>query len=238
MTVSTHPIDLKRLPRAASALAWAGVLLGVCAGLVQLTLGATIPAWTGNKMDPAGLGLTTIVLSLVAAVALWQLRRPLPSWARVTWVLVSVACAAVCFSTVGRLWYVPGTLLLVATLLAVVAGPPAADAPPATAPSHAETDEEAARAPHSVGAWILYAVSVIVGLVLALSSLLTVLIGRGPSSVAIAAAVLLAGGLALSAAVAPALRRRAPAMLAGGFGAGLMAGGITLASIALFIALS
>ena len=73
---------------------------------------------------------------------------------------------------------------------------------------------------------------------LALSTLLTVLIGRGPSSVAIAAAVLLAGGLALSAAVAPVLRRRAPAMLAAGFGAGLMAGGITLASIALFIALS
>ena len=36
-----------------------------------------------------------------------------------------------------------------------------------------------------------------------MSTLLTVLIGRGPSSVAIAAAVLLAGGLALSAAVAP-----------------------------------
>ena len=56
----------------------------------------------------------------------------------------------------------------------------------------------------------------VVGLAVALGSLLTVLIGRGPSSVAIAAAVLLAGGLALSAAVAPGLRRRAPAMIAGG----------------------
>ena len=109
-------------------LAWAGVLLGICAGLVQLTLGATIPQWTGDKMDPAGLGLTTIVLSLVAAAALWQLRRPLPTWARVACVLVSVACAAVCFSTVGRLWYVPGPLLLLATALAVVTAPRAADA--------------------------------------------------------------------------------------------------------------
>ena len=122
MTVSTHPIHLKRLPRGACALAWAGVLLGICAGLVQLTLGATIPQWTGDKMDPAGLGLTTIVLSLVAAAALWQLRRPLPAWARVACVLASVACAAVCFSTVGRLWYVPGPLLLLATALAVVDG--------------------------------------------------------------------------------------------------------------------
>jgi hypothetical protein len=257
----THPVTLKRLPRGACTIAWAGVLLGICAGLVQLTLGATIPQWTGAKMDPAGLGLTTIVLSLVAAVALWQLRRPLPTWARVACVLVSVACALVCFSTVGRLWHVPGPLLLLATVLAVVTAPRAADAreaepetargprrpgaarpadePPAPEPGErpAPAGENAA-APRAVGAWILYAVSVVVGLALALSSLLTVLIGRGPSSVAIAAAVLLAGGLAVSAAVAPALRRRAPAMLAAGLGAGLMAGGIALTSIALFIALS
>jgi hypothetical protein len=31
---------------------------------VQLLAGSSIPEWTGNKMDPAGLGLTTIVLSL------------------------------------------------------------------------------------------------------------------------------------------------------------------------------
>jgi len=238
MTSPTQTMTLARAPRGAASLAWAGVLLGVCAGLVQLFLGSSIPEWTGNKMDPAGLGLTTIVLSLVAGVALWQLRRPLPVWARTTWVLVSVACAAVCFSTVGRLWYVPGTLLLVATLLAVVTAPPAADAQPTVASSHPETEEQAAAAPRSIGAWVLYAVSVVVGLGVALGTLLTVLIGRGPSSVAIAAAVLLAGGLALSAAVAPGLRRRAPAMLAGGGGAGLMAGGVLLASIALIIALS
>ncbi|MEI6448805.1 MAG: hypothetical protein WCP98_02500 [Actinomycetes bacterium] len=252
MNGSTQTVTVARVTRGMVAVAGAGVLLGLCAGLAQLFVGSSIPEWTGNKMDPAGLGLTTIVLSLVAAVALWQLRRPVLVWARVTWVLVSVACAAVCFSTVGRLWYVPGTLLLVATLLAVVTAPPAAeapsaaegpparpaDAPPVTTPSDLETEEKAAPAPRSIGAWILYGVSVVVGLAVALGSLLTVLIGRGPSSVAIAAAVLLAGGLALSAAVAPGLRRRAPAMLAAGCGAGLMAGGVLLASIALIIALS
>jgi hypothetical protein len=238
VTSPTQTMPLARAPRGATGVAAAAVLLGVFAGLVQLVAGSSIPEWTGNKMDPAGLGLATIVLSLVAGVALWQLRRPLPAWARVACALVSVACAAVCFSTVGRLWYVPGALLLLATLLAVVTAPPAVEAPPVAAPSDLETEEKATPAPRSVGAWILYAVSVVVGLVLALSTLLTVLIGRGPSSVAVAAAVVLAGGLALSAAVAPALRRRAPAMLAAGFGSGLMAGGIALASIALFIAFS
>jgi hypothetical protein len=213
-------------------------MLGVCAGLAQLFLGSSIPQWTGDKMDPAGLGLTTIVLSLVAAVALWQLRRPLPVWARVACVLVSVACAAVCFSTVGRLWYVPGPLLLLATLLAVATAPRAAGTEPAATPGSVRTTEKAVAAPQSIGAWILYAAIVVVGLAVALSSLLTVLIGRGPSSVAIAAAVTLAGGLAVSAAVAPALRRRATALATAGLGAGLMAGGIVLGSIAVIIAVS
>jgi len=93
-------------------------------------------------------------------------------------------------------------------------------------------------APHSVGTWLLYAAGVVVGLAVALGCLLIVLIGSGPSSVAIVAAVLLAGGLALCAAVAPGLRRRAPAMLAGGSGAGRMAGGRLLGALAILIALS
>jgi hypothetical protein len=246
-----HTASAARAPRTASALAAAGVLLGICAGLVQLLAGSSIPEWTGNKMDPAGLGLTTIVLSLVAGAALWQLRRPLPGWARVCCTLAGVACAAVCFSTVGRLWYVPGTLLLLATLLSAVAAPvtdaepPATDAgrpsPDAGRPadfSRPEGDEQAAPARSSLGAWIVFALGVVAGVAVAAGSLLTVLIGRGPSSVAVAAAVLLAGGLALSAAVAPGLRRRVPAMLAAGSGAGLMAGGLLLACIAVIIAFS
>jgi hypothetical protein len=255
----TTTMTTSRAPRAAAALAGAGVLLGICAGLVQLLLGSSIPEWTGNKMDPTGLGLTTIVLSLVAAVALWQLRRPLPTWARAACVLAGVACAAVCFSTVGRLWYVPGPLLLAATVLAAMtapaattppaamtapdisdkqAPPDAADAQPEEAPGDARTERTITPAPRALGSWILYGISVVVGLAVALGSLLTVLIGRGPSSVAIAAAVLLVGGLALSAGVAPGLRRRAAALSAAGGGAGLMAGGLLLGSIAIMIAVS
>ena len=84
-------------------------------------------------------------------------------------------------------------------------------------------------------AWLAYAVAVVLGLAVAVSSLMTVLLGQYASSVAVAAAVTLVSGLALSAGVAPALRRRVPAMLTGGFGAGLMAGGIVLGASAAMI---
>lgn len=89
-----------------------------------------------------------------------------------------------------------------------------------------------------VGAWLLYGAAVAAGLVVAVGLLLTVLLGRSWPSVAIAAVVVIVAGLATSGAAAPALRRRAPAMLAGGFGAGLMAGGLVLGSSALMIAAS
>jgi hypothetical protein len=56
--------------------------------------------------------------------------------------------------------------------------------------------------------------------------------------VAVAAAVALACGLALSAGVAPTLGRRVPAMFTGGLGAGLMAGGIVLGASAAMIVMS
>ena len=107
-----------------------------------------------------------------------------------------------------------------------------------SAPQGARPDETAPARRRPVSAWILYGASVVVGLVVALSFLLTVLMGRGPWSVAIAAAVALAGGLALSVGGAPGLRRRTVATLIAGCGAGLMAGGIELAAIALMIALT
>ncbi len=86
-----------------------------------------------------------------------------------------------------------------------------------------------------VGGWLAYAVAVVLGLAVAVSSLITVLLGQYASSVAVAAAVTLVSGLALSAGVAPTLRRRVPAMLTGGFGAGLMAGGLVLGASAAMI---
>ena len=89
-----------------------------------------------------------------------------------------------------------------------------------------------------VGGWLVYAVAVVLGLAVAVTSLVTVLLGQYASSVAVAAAVALVCGLALSAGVAPARRRRVPAMLTGGFGAGVMAGGIVLGASAAMIVMS
>ncbi len=97
-------------------MAWAGVLLGVCAGIVQLTYGSSIPAWTGDKNDTVALGLATIGLSLVAGVALWRLLRAPRLWEQIICAVVALVCAVVCFTTVGRLWYLPGPLLIVATV--------------------------------------------------------------------------------------------------------------------------
>jgi hypothetical protein len=101
--------------RITTALTWAGVLLGVFAGIVQLAYGSSIPAWTGDKNDTVGLGLVTIGLSLVAGVALWRLLRPPRLWGQIICAVTALACAVVCFTTVGRLWYLPGPLLVLAT---------------------------------------------------------------------------------------------------------------------------
>jgi hypothetical protein len=237
MTATTHhrTVRAPQAPRSAQRIGQAGVALGVAAGLIQLLAGSAIPQWSGNKLDTTGLGITTVLLSLVAGVGLWQLRRELPRWERLAVLLLVIACVAVCFTTVGRLWYVPGPLLVAAALLALAAGPlPNLAAPGADA--HAPADAEHV-APSRVGArgWLAYAVAVVLGLAVAVSSLITVLLGTYASSVAVAAAVTLVSGLALSAGVAPTLRRRVPAMLTGGFGAGLMAGGIVLGASAAMI---
>ena len=89
-----------------------------------------------------------------------------------------------------------------------------------------------------LGTWLLYSAAVAVGLAVAVSSLLTLLLGLGWPSVAVAACVALVTGLAISGWAAPALRRQSPAMVAGGFGAGLMAGAIVLGATAALIAVS
>ena len=111
------------LRRVAVAAGWAGAFLGVCAGVVQLAYGSSIPEWTGDKMDTTGLGLATIGLSVVAGVALWRLLCTAVLWGRVVWTVVALASAVVCFTTVGRLWYVPGPLLIVATACEFLAVP-------------------------------------------------------------------------------------------------------------------
>jgi hypothetical protein len=231
-------VDSAKLRAAIAVLSVVGVTLGVVAGVVQLSLGSTIPAWTGNKADTTGLGVTTIVLSLIAGAALWQLRRPLHTWTWVACGVVGIAAPAVCFTTVGRLWFVPGPVLLVTVLLALLSKPVAIRVPSRHASTGVVTAPSVSRSGRGRAAWIVCGAGVIAGVVVAVASLVTVLPGRGPSSVGIAAAVFFAMGVVLSLIVAPQLRHWAVGALTEGGGAGFIGGGLALACIAITRAIS
>ena len=100
----------------ASRLALAGAVLGMLAGLLELTVGASVRDWVGDKQDTTRLGLTTIALSAVALTAAIALRRPRDG-GRVAIALALILPGIICFTTVGRLWYLPGALLLAAGAL-------------------------------------------------------------------------------------------------------------------------
>jgi hypothetical protein len=107
---------------AAAVLGLTGASLGVLAGLIELTAGPSIRDWVGNKQDTTRLGLTTLLLSLVALASAGWLRRSGGRGAgRVAAALGLLIPAVVCFTTVGRLWYLPGALLLASGVL-VLAG--------------------------------------------------------------------------------------------------------------------
>jgi hypothetical protein len=97
----------------------AGAILGVLAGCIQAVFGDDIPEWTGNKLHPVQLGLITIALSLLSLVCVNFLhgRRDDLTRGRVLAGLLILATAGICFTTVGRLWYIPGPLLLASLAL-------------------------------------------------------------------------------------------------------------------------
>ena len=94
----------------------AGAALGIVAGIAQWGFGNEIPEWTGDKLHPVQLGIITIALSLIAMAALvFAHRNPTVSpRVRVGLGAAILLPAAVCFTTVARLWYVPGPLLIIA----------------------------------------------------------------------------------------------------------------------------
>ena len=106
-----------------SRLGWrlglAGAILGVVAGVVQWAFGHQIPDWTGDKLHPVQLGIITIALSLIALSSVgYAIRRAdAPPRLRTLSALGMLVPAAICFTTVGRLWYVPGLLLILAAVL-------------------------------------------------------------------------------------------------------------------------
>ena len=90
-------------------------------GLLELTVGASIREVIGNKENPVALGVVTLILSAVALTASEVGRRTTPrsTNARLAVILGQFVPAVICFTTVGYLWFVPGPLLLVSTVLLV-----------------------------------------------------------------------------------------------------------------------
>jgi hypothetical protein len=111
--------------RPATLLALAGAGSGAAVGAVQASVGSHIPDWTGNKNSPVALGVLTVVLSLLAMGCAFGLAR-LPrhdAGRRLALTIGLLIPAGLCFSTVGRLWWLPGPLLLCAAALALGADP-------------------------------------------------------------------------------------------------------------------
>jgi hypothetical protein len=112
-----------------------GATLGMLAGLVELGIGSPIRPWIGNKENPAILGLVTMLLSgmAFAAVTVARKQEAHANDGKLAIFLSVLLPAAICFTTVGRLWYLPGTLLVgSAALLAYefwIAAPPASATP-------------------------------------------------------------------------------------------------------------
>lgn len=122
MTATSHtrPWSSVSVPRLGAYLATMGASLGIVAGLVGLTLGPHIRSWVGSKQDTTRLGLATITLSAIAllsAVTWLQRREPSPG-TRLLIVAGLIVPGVICFTTVGRAWYVPGALLVVAAATA------------------------------------------------------------------------------------------------------------------------
>jgi hypothetical protein len=98
----------------------AGATLGMIAGLVELTVGPHIRPWIGNKQDTTRLGVATVALSAVALIAAvaWLRRNHTSTGARLLVLVALLVPGAICFTTVGRAWYIPGSLLAVASVVA------------------------------------------------------------------------------------------------------------------------
>jgi hypothetical protein len=107
------------MDRTAGGLALVGATLGIIAGLVDVAVGASIRDWVGNKLDTTTLGLATVILSAVALAAAveWQRSVARAGGRRLATILALVLPAAICFTTIGRLWYMPGLLLLAAGII-------------------------------------------------------------------------------------------------------------------------
>jgi len=120
----TTPVRLERhakMDRLAGRLAALGATLGVLVGVVDVAVGPSIRGWIGNKLNPTPLGLLTVILSAVALAGAVQWERPggRDGDRRLATALAFLIPAGICFTTIGRLWYLPGVLLLGAAVLVI-----------------------------------------------------------------------------------------------------------------------
>jgi hypothetical protein len=95
-----------------------GAVLGMLAGLVELSIGTQIRPWIGDKENPVVLGIVTLFLSGMAFVAMLIASKQdaLTNDGKLAIFLGVLLPTAICFTTVGRLWYLPGILLVVSVL--------------------------------------------------------------------------------------------------------------------------
>jgi hypothetical protein len=95
-------------------------VLGVLVGTLEVVFGSSIRSWVGDKYGTVGLGLTTIALAALALACATMLRRrpstPARHFAVAVVVLVS---GAICFTTAGRLWWVPGSMICSAGVVTI-----------------------------------------------------------------------------------------------------------------------
>jgi hypothetical protein len=97
-----------------------GGALGVVAGVVELAVGPSIRSWVGDKQDTTRLGVVTIVLAAIALRSAYALRtRAAEDPPRRLLLAAGLFLPGLIgFTTVGRLWWIPGSLLVVAGLAA------------------------------------------------------------------------------------------------------------------------
>ena len=112
------PPPLRSLIAVIAVVGTVGASIGLAAGLVELTLGSSLRSWVGDKQDTTRLGLATVLLAMLALTAALALRRQaISSPRRLAAAVALLGPGLIGFTTVGRLWYLPGALLLTASVM-------------------------------------------------------------------------------------------------------------------------
>lgn len=114
--------------KTAALVGISGAVGGMAAGLAAAVWGTGLGAWAGDKQDPVPLGLLTVAVSALAAavsVGLLRMRTGPGPGPRAAVAAGQLLPGLLGFTTVGRLWWIPGALLLLASAATVSVAPKA-----------------------------------------------------------------------------------------------------------------